>query len=40
MHRLEGKRMKGKTTQKNIEGPSTTLHNAKIFTGNIEFPDR
>jgi hypothetical protein len=32
--------MKGKMTQKHIEGPSATLHKAKIFTGNTEFPDR
>jgi hypothetical protein len=39
-HTQAKKRVKGKTTQKNIEGPSATLHKAKIFTGNIEFPDR
>jgi hypothetical protein len=27
-------------TQKHLAGPSTTLHKAKIFTGNTEFPDR
>jgi hypothetical protein len=37
IHRLEGKRMKGKTTQKHIKQPSATLHKAKIFTG---FRDR
>jgi hypothetical protein len=40
MHRLEGKRRKGKTTQKHIEWPSVTLHKSKVFTGSIEFPDR
>jgi hypothetical protein len=40
IHRVEGKRMKGKNNSETHQVTKRNTSSSKIFTGNTEFPDR